>query len=401
MSTPVRHSAVHSRRALGDQAGLGRAPGTPVGRLLASEGLPVRSPRRVRQRSLQQKIRDWPANFLLSLETSISLFSLDPAGYPLAIACNGLHFLIRLPGFYSALPSFSSIISRSSASRYARQAAAAAGDADARLESLQRQARSGHGGTWTWLAWWLSVALILISLANALYLATRRRKYQMVLRRDPLSSPNAKSTQLEFSPTRHRASAVQGFKTRVKRLIWHTPEEEPHTFPVQELHVWTPDYVKWSLRFFTLYSPPIAFMYHFLSPSNFFPLLICGSLVHAQTFLLVHFYTQLISDRAALQAEVAHEYNAKFVYPRIFVQKKDACVSTSEAEFVQPEDYRLYRGGRQHELQQEQGDEEQEVARRGSGRKVRKSMLLPARDDGADSGLDSPAPRRKKGSLLA
>jgi hypothetical protein len=61
--TPDRHSAIQSRRALGDQSGLGRAPGTPVGRLLASEGLPVRSPRRVRQRSWQQK-------FVPSLSTS-------------------------------------------------------------------------------------------------------------------------------------------------------------------------------------------------------------------------------------------------------------------------------------------------------------------------------------------
>jgi hypothetical protein len=42
--TPDRHSAINSRRALGDQSGMGRAPGTPVGRLLASEGLSVRSP---------------------------------------------------------------------------------------------------------------------------------------------------------------------------------------------------------------------------------------------------------------------------------------------------------------------------------------------------------------------
>ncbi|GAA5890322.1 hypothetical protein JCM6882_008794 [Rhodosporidiobolus microsporus] len=398
-STPGRHSATHSRRALGDQAGLGRAPGTPVGRLLASEGIPVRSPRRVRQRSWQQKVQDWPSNFLLSLETSISLFSLDPAGYPLAIACNGLHFLIRLPGFYSALPSISTLFNRSNASRYARQAAAAVGDADARLEALQKQARTGRGGTWTWLAWWLSVALILASLANALYLATRRRKYQMVLRRDPLASPNAKASTLEFSPSKRKVGAVQAFTARIKQLIGGTPDDEPHSFPVQELYVWTPDYVKWSLRFFTLYPPPIAFMYHFLSPSNFFPFIICGGLILAQTFLLVQLYTTLISDRAALQAEVAHEYNAKFVYPRIFVQKRDACVSTSEAEFVQPEDYRLYRGGRQHELQQEEGEAEQEVVRRGSGRKVRKSML--PREDGGDSGVDSPAPRRKKGSLLA
>ncbi|BGP14029.1 hypothetical protein JCM10213v2_001967 [Rhodosporidiobolus nylandii] len=396
MNTPGRHSASQSRRALGAQSEMARAPGTPVGRLLASEGMPVRSPRRVRQKSWQQKARDWPSNFALSLETSFQLFSLDPAGYPLAISLNAFHLLLRLPEFYSALPSFSSLLSRSSTSRYARQTAAAAlGDAEARLEALQHQARSGRGGTWSWVAWWLSVALILLSLANALYLATRRRKYQMVLRKDPLSSPNAKSTTLDFSPPRKKASLSSALTKKARQLVLGGSEEEAHAYPVQELNVWTPDYVKWSLRLFTLYPPPVACMYHFLSPSNVFAFLICGGLFLAQTFLLVHLYSTLVSDRAALQAEVMHEYNAKFVNPRVFVAKRDACVSTSEAEFVQPEDYRLYRGSRQQEL----ADEEQEVVRRGSGRKVRRRESVMPREE--EEAVDSPAPRRKKGSLLA
>lgn len=199
---PFRPS--ESRRALG----LARDPGTPVGRLLASEGVAVRSPRRVRQRSWQERCvlfndslprysrltraettfrraRDWPSNALLSLETSIQLLSFDAAGYPLGIALNVLHFLVRLPGFYSALPSFSSVFqsSASTASRYARRADFDLADADARLEALQRQTRSGHAGGWSWWAWWLSVFLILLSVANAVYLASRRRSYQMVLRK--------------------------------------------------------------------------------------------------------------------------------------------------------------------------------------------------------------------------
>ncbi|GAA6026869.1 hypothetical protein JCM8097_005920 [Rhodosporidiobolus ruineniae] len=385
---------------------MGRAPGTPVGRLLASEGIPVASPRRVRQRSLLQKVQDWPSNLLLSLETSYRLFSFDPAGYPLAIFLNALHFLVRLPGFYSALPSISSLFGRSAGSRYARQAAAAVGDADARLEALQRQAMSGKAGGWTWFAWWFSILLVLASLANAVYLATRRRKYTMVLRKDPVASPNAKSTTLDFSPTKRKVGVVQSIKDSAKRLIWRSAEEEPHQFQVQELDVWTPDYVKWSLRLFTLYPPPVALMYHFLSPSNFFYFAVVGAVIVLQTFLLVHLYSTLVSDRAALQAEVLHEYNAKFVHPRIFVQKRDACVSTHEAEFVQPEEYRLYRG-RHSEVQAGGYEEEQEVVQRGSGRKVRRresAMHRLGGGGGEESDVvESPAPRRKKGasSLLA
>ena len=55
-----------------------------------------------------------------------------------------------------------------------------------------------------------------------------------------------------------------------------------------------------------------------------------------------------MSDRAALQAEVMHEYNAKFVHPRVFVPKRDACVSTSEAEMVSARDWRAPPVHQQH-----------------------------------------------------
>lgn len=121
-----------------------------------------------------------------------------------------------------------------------------------------------------------------------------------------------------------------------------------------------------------------------------------------------------MSDRAALQAEVMHEYNAKFVHPRVFVPKRDASVSTSEAEMVSARD--LWRAPPVHQQQHsststsprksgvagrwgsssstpvrgrrelgeieadvepsEEGEleeeEEEEVVQRGSGRKVRR-----------------------------
>ncbi|BGP22957.1 hypothetical protein JCM10295v2_001848 [Rhodotorula toruloides] len=397
--------AAESRRALG----LARDPGTPVGRLLASEGVTLRSPRRFRQRSWQERARDWPSDALLSLETSIQLLSFDAAGYPLGIALNILHFLVRLPGFYSALPTFSSLFrsSTSTASRYARRVDFDLVDADARLEALQRQTRSGQGGGWSWWAWWLSILLILLSVGNAVYLASRRRKYQMVLRKDPIASPNARSAQLDFSPTKPRCSLADLFKQSVKNLARRGQPEKPHVYPVQELDVWTPERVKWSLRIFTVYSPPIALMYHFLSPHNFLSFLLCGTLFTLQTCLLVHLYSTLVTDRAALQAEVMHEYNVKFVNPRVFVAKRDACVSTSQAEIVRTEDW-LAAGPsssrwRVTVQETESGDE---VIRAGSGRKVRRrqsempSSALLQEDEEA---VDSPAPsrRRPRASMLA
>jgi hypothetical protein len=57
-NTGARQFGPDTRRALGGPPGSGaglRDRGTPVGRLLASEGMPIRSPRKVRQRSWVEK----------------------------------------------------------------------------------------------------------------------------------------------------------------------------------------------------------------------------------------------------------------------------------------------------------------------------------------------------------
>ncbi|GAA6048928.1 hypothetical protein JCM3770_007123 [Rhodotorula araucariae] len=404
-ATPLasRHSAQDSRRALGAGAsrGLARDPGTPVGRLLQSEGLPVRSPRRVRQRSWQDKARDWPANALLSLETTLQLLSFDAAGYPAAIAFHAIHFLLRISGFIPSLPSFPSIFgsSASSASRYARRPGDLLGDADARLEALQRQSRGVRTvGGWGRWSWWFSLLLVVISVANAAYLASRRRRYQMVLRKDPLASPNARTSTLDFSPSKPRSTLAGALQKRVQAALGKADVHESHVYPVQELNVWTPERVLWSLRFFSLYPPPIALLYHFLTPANFLTFVLVGGLVILQTFLLVHLYSTLVSDRAALQSEVMHEYNAKFVNPRVFAPKRDACVSTSQAEMVGADDW--LRAGRRHVYDEVEGDDE--VVRRGSGRKVRRrESAIPSRE-GVSEVTDSPVPRRKpRATMLA
>lgn len=83
----------------------------------------------------------------MSVETSLQLLSLDPAGYPLAIGLNALHLLTRLPVFVSALPKWMHIGSKKS--RYLAAAKDLA-DADRRLEALRREAR-GPALSWGWL----------------------------------------------------------------------------------------------------------------------------------------------------------------------------------------------------------------------------------------------------------
>lgn len=87
-----------------------------------------------------------------------------------------------------------------------------------------------------------------------------------------------------------------------------------------------------------------------------------------------------------MQAEVMHEYNVKFVNPRVFVQKRDAATSTSELEFgdwrraVREEERRKSGVGGEREREREAslfsdeglGQEEMDAVVRGSGRKSRR-----------------------------
>ncbi|KAK4053126.1 hypothetical protein OIV83_001861 [Microbotryomycetes sp. JL201] len=361
-----------------------RDRGTPVGKLLAREGMsatPARaSPRKVRHRSWTQKAQDWPANFIMSVETSIQLWSFDSAAYPAAVALHVVHLVVRLPVLTAALPPWLRIGSHASAtsSRFYATAQELA-DADARLAALQRQA-SGHL-SWSWMAAGVSVVLVLLSVVNTAYLFSRRRKYQLVLRKDPLASPNARTANLDFASTTDTPTLF----ARIKRTVvnrFKTPREHtPQQFQVQELNVWTPDHVQWSLRLFMVYPPPVALMYHVVTPSSFLPFVVTGSATVALAWFLVHLFTTLLSDRALLQAEVMHEYNAKFVNPRLFVAKRDAATSTSDLEFAEwrsamAEDQRGPDSGRAVSVysatESELGTDAMDALVRGSGRKPRR-----------------------------
>ncbi|KAG9091800.1 hypothetical protein FRC06_000377 [Ceratobasidium sp. 370] len=70
------------------------------------------------------------------------------------------------------------------------------------------------------------------------------------------------------------------------------------------------------------------------SSSTWFVALILMSVISCQIHVLSQSYEGLLKDRRILNAEVMHEYNEKFVYPRIIPVRKDACVMTHEAEMV-------------------------------------------------------------------
>lgn len=327
--TETRHSANAARRAAL------APPATPLARVLHAERAPTASPRRIRHRSWTTRLRDWPSNALLSLETSFQLVSFDAVGYPLGATLHLVHLAVRLPAFYAALPAFSDwwqASSSSAPSRYHPRAAPTT--ADARLEALlQSQAAAGKGW-WSTLTWWFSIVLIVLSFANVAYLVTRRRKYQMVLRRVSLPRPSRRRfhggsfsnndiprarirsrlrmpnkpcsdshpTKPTLSPLGPKGSAGQcsnssaGQSQPTKRRrpfpskSWTSGFLITHCGPCDSLRAWLrfPRFSRslnshlLSQMLHRLYSPPVAVMYHLLSPSNFLPMLLCGVLFVAQ-----------------------------------------------------------------------------------------------------------------------
>jgi hypothetical protein len=104
-----------------------------------------------------------------------------------------------------------------------------------------------------------------------------------------------------------------------------------------------------------IYSPPVALLIQFLDRSNFFifftsiaflvvqvrPLVLIllqdipdASLLILQTYIITHSFSQMVKDRQTVNREVMHEYNAKFVAPRIHYARRDASTMTNEAEML-------------------------------------------------------------------
>lgn len=85
----------------------------------------------------------------MSLETSLSLLSLDPLAYPAALGCHLAHAITRLPTFAAALPNLRDYVSFG---KQARGRFESEGDADARLKALRRAAEDVGKGGRGWVA---------------------------------------------------------------------------------------------------------------------------------------------------------------------------------------------------------------------------------------------------------
>ena len=136
--------------------------------------------------------------------------------------------------------------------------------------------------------------LILASVFNTAYLFSRTKIYRFHHRRDPLSSPNAKTVaaELDFEPLKPpslgaqlRSGAWYAFSYSWRWLLGMMPPTmnkslPPRSAQIQELSTWSPGMLE--LELFSLYSPIHALLWLATSSSNWIIMLFIMGLTGVQ-----------------------------------------------------------------------------------------------------------------------
>ncbi|RPB07469.1 hypothetical protein P167DRAFT_529948, partial [Morchella conica CCBAS932] len=196
----------------------------------------------------------------------------------------------------------------------------------------------------------VSWSLAVFSIVNALYCAFRTRPYRLFENNIeiPPQTPSARRVRVDSSPT---TSPIK-FLTSLLEPLLDSPSHREHpsaTRDVWEISIWDPTPL--SLRLLTLFSPahvaiyflslPIAqnlsysaaaaaYTYH--PTANIYAVLATALttqlVITAQLTLLCRFFTQQQKDKALLSRQLMHEYDTKFVQPRVSVVTRDVAVQT-------------------------------------------------------------------------
>jgi hypothetical protein len=180
-------------------------------------------------------------------------------------------------------------------------------------------------------------SLVALSAANALYAVTRTRKYRLFEANVEVqpSTPSARRVRLESTPL---TSSPLRF---IADLI--TPESaESRAHPdkardVWELSIWDP--VPASLQLLCFFSPGHVLAYMIFLPLapldprpsvTVFCTLVMQVVMTTQMLLLCSGFAQQAKDNAIIQKEVMHEYDTKFVHPRLHPVVRDVGTQISD-----------------------------------------------------------------------
>ncbi|CAL1705050.1 unnamed protein product [Somion occarium] len=227
-------------------------------------------------------------------------------------------------------------------------------DSDLGWEDMYREDQSEP-----WFNWTVPVSFLLLaaSILNTMSLFTRTRIYQLNLARDPVPSPHAKFVPRSSpTPTSDSQQKKTPLLLNILKYFWHafivsvrfllnlSPPKDRQTIVgigqerVQQLEVWSPGELE--LALFAIYSPAHALLWMATTSANWMIMLLVMLIVGVQLRALTRSYEALLKDKSIISAEVMHEYDEKFVYPRVNPIRKDAAVMTHQAEMVNPWDDR-------------------------------------------------------------
>ncbi|CRK33576.1 hypothetical protein BN1708_006073 [Verticillium longisporum] len=185
----------------------------------------------------------------------------------------------------------------------------------------------------------LSWILVLLSGANAFYTMTRSRHYRLfeVNVEQAPQTPSAHRVKVQSSPV---ASSPLRFLSNL--IVPETAESRAHpdkTRDVWELAVWDPLPV--SLQLFSLFSPGHVLVYMLFLPLEnldprpsvtVFNCLALQVILSVQMLFLQSRFSQQIKDTAIIHKEVLHEYDTKFVHPRLHPLVRDVGTQASFEE---------------------------------------------------------------------
>ncbi|KAF9227918.1 hypothetical protein BS17DRAFT_726574 [Gyrodon lividus] len=218
----------------------------------------------------------------------------------------------------------------------------------------------------SWFDWTVPTTCILVitSMLNVLHLFTQTRTYWLHRRNkgDPVNSPHTTfvpSPKRDCSPSPDAPVPKLTFVKRILCLLgsilfmfWRvfvscvrfllglsssspSTSSPPRGAPaeeIQQLEIWIPGELERTLL--SVYSPAHALLWMCTGSTNWVVMGVVMGVVGVQIGALAQAYEGLVKDRAILAAEVMHEYNEGFVYPRMNPVRRDVAVMTHQSEMV-------------------------------------------------------------------
>jgi hypothetical protein len=172
---------------------------------------------------------------------------------------------------------------------------------------------------------------------NAMYTMHRTRKYRLFEAdvEKEYDTPSAHRVRVQSSPA---ASSPLRILTDI--ISNNSAESRAHpdrTRDVWELAVWDP--LPISLQMFCLFSPGHVLAYWMFLPLGtldarpsvtVFNCLVLQVILSVQLLFMQSKFSQQNKDTAIIQKEVMHEYDTKFVHPRLYPSVRDACTQLSQ-----------------------------------------------------------------------